>query len=161
MTGCGANGIKIQYSDVTICENEFNSVNSGSDGVNSDIAALADFSDDDETLVEQLPGCPIPGCQCEGRIEFMEWGSEDMTETDDSEYEDPMDRINRLYVENYNYDLFEGMTPITSTPPIRKGRRRRLLVIGGFKPIRNHPNRNRWFNQERLLMRISQMLGIR
>ena len=32
----------------------------------------------------------------------MEWGSEDMTETDDSEYEDPMDRINRLYVDNYN-----------------------------------------------------------
>ena len=66
---------------MTICENEFSSVNSGSDGVNSDIGALADFSDDDEkTWVEQLPGCRIPGCQCEGRIEFMEWGSDDMTE---------------------------------------------------------------------------------
>ena len=122
------NGRKIQYNDVTRCENDFNSVNSGSDGVNSDIATLADFSDDNETWVEQLPGCPIPGCQCEGRIEFMEWGSEDMTETDDSEYEDPMDRINRLYVKNYNYDLFDGMTPMTYTPPIRKGRRRRYEV---------------------------------
>ena len=118
------NGRKIQYSDVTICENENSSVNSGTDGVNSDIGALADFSDDDEeTWVEQLSGCRIPGCQCEGRIEFMEWGSDDMTETDDSEYEGSMDRANRLYVESYNYDLSEGMTPMTYTPPLRKSRR--------------------------------------
>ena len=39
----------------------------------------------------------------------MEWGSEDMTETDDSE--------NQLSVESYNYDLSEGMTPMTYTPP--------------------------------------------
>ena len=122
------NGKKIQYNDVTICENEFNSVNSGSDGVNSDIATLVDFSDDDETWVEQLPGCRIPGCQCEGHIKLMEWGSEDMTETDDSENEDAMDRVNRLYVESYNYDLFEGMTPMTYTPPIQKNRRRRYEV---------------------------------
>ena len=93
------NGRKIQYNDVTICENEFSSVNSGADGVNSDIGALAAFSDDDEeTRVEQLSGCRIPGCQCEGRIEFMEWGSDDMTETDDSEFEGSMDRANRLYL---------------------------------------------------------------
>ena len=120
---------------MTLCENEFSSVNSGANGVNSDIGALADFSDDDEeTRVEQLPGCRIPGCQCEGhifpgiiiqilsykkaretrrawaennerpveqrvscrvpgcqcngRVEYMDWGSEDMTETDDSEYEE-------------------------------------------------------------------------
>ena len=110
-------GGKIQYNDVTRCEKEFNSVTSGSDGINSDIATMADFSDDNETWVEQLPGCPIPGCQCEGRIEFMEWGSEDMTETDDSEYEDPMDRINRLYVEDYYYDLFDEIyTPHTEGP---------------------------------------------
>ena len=71
-------------------------------------------------LVEQLPGCRIPGCQCEGRIEDMEWGSVDMTETDDSEYEDPDDRANRLYVESCNYDLSEGMTPKTDTPPLRR-----------------------------------------
>ena len=56
----------------------------------------------------------------------MEWGSDDMTETDDSEYDDPMDRANRLYVENYN--LSEGMTPMTYTPPLRRNRRRRYEV---------------------------------
>ena len=123
------NGRKFQYNDVTICENENSSVNAGTDGVNSDIGALADFSDDDEeTRVEQLSGCRIPGCQCEGRIEFMEWGSDDMTETDDSEYEGSMDRANRLYVESYNYDLSKGMTPMTYTPPLRKNRRRRYEV---------------------------------
>ena len=110
---------RIQCKKVTICENESSSVDSGTDGVNSDIVALADFSDDDEeTRIEQPSGCRIPGCQCEGRIEFMEWGSDDMTETDDSEYDDPMDRANRLYVENYNYDLSEGMTPMTYNPPL-------------------------------------------
>ena len=104
-------------------------MDSGTDGVNSDIGAHAVFSDDDEeTRVEQPLGCRIPGCQCEGRIEIMEWGSDDMTETDDSEYDDPMDRANRLYVENYNYDLSEGMTPMTYTPPLRRNRRRRYEV---------------------------------
>ena len=36
--------------------------------------------------------------QDEGRIEYMEWGSDDMTDTDDSEWEDPDERENRLYV---------------------------------------------------------------
>ena len=120
---------RIQCKKVTICENESSSVDSGTDGVNSDIAALSDFSDDDEeTRIEQPSGCRIPGCQCEGRIEFMERGSDDMTETDDSEYDDPMDRANRLYAENYNYDLSEGMTPMTYNPPLRRNRRRRYEV---------------------------------
>ena len=105
------------------------SVNSGTDGGNSDIGVLADFSDDEEeSEVEQLSGCRIPGCQCEGRIEYMEWGSDDMTETDDSEYEDPDESANRLDVENDNYDLSEGMTPEIYTPPLRKNRRRRYEV---------------------------------
>ena len=78
--------------------------------------------------VEQCSGCEVPGCQCNGRVEYMDWGSEDMTETDDSEYEDPVDRANRLYVESCNYDLSEGMTPMTYTPPLRKNRRRRYEV---------------------------------
>ena len=56
------------------------------------------------------------------------WGSDDMTETDDSEYEDPDERANHLYVESYNFDLSEGMTPETYTPPLRKNRRRRYEV---------------------------------
>ena len=119
----------IQYNYVTICEKENSSVNSGTDGGNSDIGVLADFSDDEEeSEVEQFSGCRIPACQCEGRIEYMEWGSDDMTETDDSEYEDPDERANRLYVECYNYDLSKGMTPEIYTPPLRKNRRRRYEV---------------------------------
>ena len=119
----------IQYNYVTICEKENSSVNSGTNGGNSDIGVLADFSDDEEeSEVEQYSGCRIPGCQCEGRIEYMEWGSDDMTETDDSEYEDPDERANRLYVESDNYDLSEGMTPEIYTPPLRKNRRRRYEV---------------------------------
>ena len=168
------NDRRIQYNEVTICENEYSSMDSGTDGVNSDIGALADFSDDDETRIEQPSGCRIPGCQCEGRIEIMEWGSDDMTETDDSEYDDPMDRANRLYVENYNYDLSEGMTPMTYTPPLRRSRRyevrktkeadlvESVSVTGDrdFQAIWDHPNRNRWFNQGWWLMRISRTLVI-
>ena len=119
----------IQYNYVTICEKENSSVNSGTDGGNSDIGVLADFSDDEEeSEVEQFSGCRITGCPCEWSIEYMEWGSDDMTETDDSEYEDPDERANRLYVESYNYDLSEGMTPEIYTPPLRKNRRRRYEV---------------------------------
>ena len=48
-----------------------------------------------------------------------------MTDTDDSEWEDPDERENRLWVERYNSDLIEGMTLMTYTPPPRKNRRRR------------------------------------
>ena len=101
----------------------------GTDGGKSDIGVLADCSENEEdSWMEQFSGCPIPGCQCEGRIEYMEWGSEDMTDTDDSEWEDPDEREKRLYVERYHFDLFDGMTPLTYTPPQRKYRRRRYEV---------------------------------
>ena len=79
------NDRKFQLNEVTIYVSENSMVHSGTDSRNSDIGAMSDFSDDDEeTGVEQLSGCRIPGCQCNGRVEYMEWGSEDMTETDDS-----------------------------------------------------------------------------
>ena len=106
-----------QIRNVTICQKENSSVNSGTEGGNSDIGDLADFSaDEEESHVEQFSGCRIPGCQCEGRIEYMEW---------DSEWEDPDERVNRLWVEQYNYDLIEGMTLMTYTPPPQKNRRKR------------------------------------
>ena len=58
----------------------------------------------------------------------MGWGSDFMTETDDSEYEDTVDRDNRLHVESCNYDLSADMTPMTYTPPLRRNRRRRYEV---------------------------------
>ena len=66
---------------------------SGTDGGNSDICDLADFSaEEEESQLEQLPGCRIPGFQCEGRIEYMEWDSDDITDSEDSEWEDPDER---------------------------------------------------------------------
>ena len=95
----------------------------GTDGRNSDIGDLADFSsDEEESQVEQISGCRIHGCQCEGRIEYMEWDSDDLSDSEDSEWEDPGERAIRLSVELYNLDLFEGMTPMTYTPPPRKNR---------------------------------------
>ena len=128
------NDRKFQYNKVTIYGSENSTVNSGTDARNSDIGALSDFSDDnEETGVEQLSGCRIPGCKCDGRVVVMEWGSDDMTETDDSEYEGSIDRANRLYVESYNYDLSEGMTPKTYTPPLRMNRRRRYEVRKNYE----------------------------
>ena len=118
-----------------ICQKENSSVGSGTDGRNSDIGDLADFSaDEEEPQVEQFSGCRIPGCQCEGRIEYMEWDSDDMTDSEDSEWEDPVERENRLWVEQYNYDLIEGMTLMTYTPPPRKNRRRRYEDNVKYEP---------------------------
>ena len=55
-----------------------------------------DFEGTEETRVEQPSGCRIPGCKCEGRIENMEWGSDDMPATGDSEYEETEDSPRRL-----------------------------------------------------------------
>ena len=81
----------------------------------------------------------------------MEWDSDDMTDSEDSEWEDPDERANRLWVEQYNYDLIEGMTLMTYTPPTRKKRRRRK---------KNHPSWNRHYNRGRMPMRISPRVGI-
>ena len=53
--------------------------------------------------LEQHTGCRIPDCQCDGRIDMMEWDPEVMTESDDSEYEetetDIMESIGGIRVE--------------------------------------------------------------
>ena len=119
-----------QIRNVTICRKENSSVGSGTDGRNSDIGDLADFSaDEEEPQVEQFSGCRIPGCQCEGRIEYMEWDSDDMTDSEDSEWEDPVERENRLWVEQYNYDFVEGMTLMTYTPPPRNNWQRGVVQV--------------------------------
>ena len=52
------------------------------------------------------------------------WNYDDLSDSEDSEWEDPDQRSIRLSVEHYNLDLFEGMTPMTYTPPPRKNRRK-------------------------------------
>ena len=86
------------------------------------------WDEQDALPVEQQTGCEMPGCQCNGRVEFMVRGSEDMTETDDSEWEDTDDRDNRSYVMSNNYNLSEGMAPRTYTPPLRRNRRQRYAI---------------------------------
>ena len=63
-------------------------VYSGTDGRNSDIAAMSDFSDDmEETGVNQLSGCRLPYCRCDGRVVNMKWGPGGLPDMDDSECE--------------------------------------------------------------------------
>ena len=97
--------LQAHIRNVAICRNENSSVGSGTDGRNSDIGDLADFSsDEEESQVEQITGCRIPGCQCEEGIEDMEWNYDDLSDSEDSEWEDPGQRSIRLSVEHYNLD---------------------------------------------------------
>ena len=32
--------------------------------------------------VEERESCQVPGCQCNGRADYMDWNSDDMTETE-------------------------------------------------------------------------------
>ena len=60
---------EVEFNKLTICESEHSIVYSGTDGRNSDIAAMSDFSDDeDETQVEFRPG-PRTGSDRDGSIE--------------------------------------------------------------------------------------------
>ena len=107
--------------NVAICCKENSSVGSRTDGRNTDIGDLEDFSsDEEESQVEQISGCRIPGCQCEGGIDDMEWNYDDLSDSEDSEWEDPGQRSIRLSVELYNLDLFEGMTPHDIHPSAMK-----------------------------------------
>ena len=51
-----------------------------------DRKSAMEWAENNARPVEQGAGCQVPDCQCDGRIEIMEWGPEDMTETDDSDY---------------------------------------------------------------------------
>ena len=52
-----------------------------------------------------------------GCVEFKVRGSQDMMETDESEWEDTAGRDNRSYGMSNNYNYSEGMAPRTYTPP--------------------------------------------
>ena len=78
------------------------------------IMALNEY---DAPPFEQQTGCGTPGCQCDECVEFRVRDSEDMMETDESEWEDAAVRDNRSYEMNINYNYSEGMAPRTYTPP--------------------------------------------
>ena len=45
-------------------------------------------ADNNAKPVEERKSCQIPGCQYNGRADYMDWSLDDMTETDYSEYEE-------------------------------------------------------------------------
>ena len=48
---------------------------------------ISAWAEENARPVEERAGCEVPGCQCNGHVEYMDWDSEDMTQTDDSEYD--------------------------------------------------------------------------
>ena len=94
------------------------------------IMALDEY---DAPPLEQQTGCGTPGCQCDECVKFRVRGSEDMTETDESEWEDTAVRDNRSYEMNNNYNYSEGMTPRTYTPPLRKKRGRKYANLRKYE----------------------------
>ena len=98
----------IQYNDVTICEKENCSVNSGTDGGNSDIGVLADFRTMKKSQRwNNSPVVEYPVVNVRGVSNRWSGALKTSTDTDDSAWEDADEREKRLYIERYNFDLSE------------------------------------------------------
>ena len=95
-----------RQNSVQQCE-DGSSVWTETDGGNSDICNLADFSSEEEDISDERNS----GCQGENII-----GIKTCAYTEDSEWEDAGDRAYRKMVENYNFDLVDGMTPMVYVP---------------------------------------------
>ena len=114
----GMSHLRKQNSDQQ-CE-DGSSVWTETDGGNSDICNLADFSSEEEdTPVEWNSGC-----QCESIIGVTSCPYSDLSDSEDSEWEDAEKRAVRESVEHYNFDLLDGMTPRVYVPIPREGRRK-------------------------------------
>ena len=90
------------------------------DGGNSDICNLADFSSKEEDIPVEWNS----GCQGESIIGVTTCTYSDLSDSEDSEWEDVENRKVREFVEHYNFDLLDGMTPMEYVPIPREGRRR-------------------------------------
>ena len=90
------------------------------DGGNSDICNLADFSSDEE----DIPVERNSGCQGENMIGVTTCNYSDLSDSEDSECEDAENRAVCSMVEHYNFDLIDGMTPMEYVPMPRKSRRK-------------------------------------
>ena len=96
------------------------SVYAETDGGNSDICNLADFSSDEE----DIPVERNSGCQSENMIDVTTCNYSDLSDSEDSEWEDAENRAVRSMVEHYNFDLVDGMTPMEYVPIPRESRRK-------------------------------------
>ena len=60
---------EVEFNKLTICESEHSIVYPGTDGRNSDIAAMSDFSDDEDETQEEFRPWPRTGSDRDGSIE--------------------------------------------------------------------------------------------
>ena len=63
-------------------------------------------------------------CQRESIIGVTTCAYSDLRDSEDSEWEDAENRERREFVEHYNFDLLDGMTPMVYIPIPREGRRK-------------------------------------
>ena len=106
-------------NSVEQCEDD-SSVWTKTDGGNSDICNLADFSSDKE----DIPVKRNSGCQDENIIGVTTCNYSDLSDSEDSEWEDAENRAVRRMVQHYNFDLIDGMTPMEYVPIPRESRRK-------------------------------------
>ena len=121
-------------NSVQQCE-DGSSVWTETDGGNSDICNLADLSSKEE----DIPVERNSGCQGKNIIGVTTCTYSDVSDSEDSEWEDAGDRSIRKMVENYNFDLVDGMTPMIYVPIPREGRRKRPKEDLVYRPQLREP----------------------
>ena len=124
-----------RQNSVQQCE-DGSSVWTETDGGNSDICNLADFSSEEE----DIPVERNSGCQGEKIIGVTTCTYSDLSDSEDSEWEDAGNRSIRKMVENYNFDLVDGMTPMVYVPIPREGRRKRPKEDLIYRPQLREPD---------------------
>ena len=82
------------------------------DGGNSDICNLADFSSDDEDILVERNS----GCQSVNMIGVTTCNYSDLSDLEDSEWEDAENRAIHSMIEHHNFDLIDRMTPMEYVP---------------------------------------------
>ena len=122
-------------NSVKQCE-DGSSVWTETDSGNSDICNLADFSSEEE----DIPVERNSGCQGEKIIGVTTCTYSDLSDSEDSEWEDAGDRSIRKRVEHYNFDLVDGMTPMVYVPIPREGRRKRHKEDLVYRPQLREPD---------------------
>ena len=102
---------------VTQCDDN-DSVLAEADGENTDIGIMTDVTSEDE----YTPGDWNIGYQRETIDGVTVYYGGDLDDSEDSEWEDTEDTARRAYVEEYNFDLLEGMQPLVFVPSHTKSR---------------------------------------
>ena len=95
-----------------------NSVLVAADGKNTDIGIMTDVSSEDEYISGDLD----IGYQREIIDGVTVYYGGDLDDSEDLEWEDLEDIARRAHVENYNFDLLQGMQPLVVVPSQKRSR---------------------------------------